>query len=367
VHRVTLPLLLGLTASALADDTAPPTPEAHVFLDFSCLDCADAWEQDAAELLRQGVPVTPHAFPLAGACNAELPAEEDAPASAHCELARAFACVRNEGDPSAFVGMVLQQPLWLRQDLGRDGVAELAEPLGFDRDELAACMAAPETQAAIDRDVELAARLGITRAPAWSLDLGGESVRIGRTGAVVGDVAALRSGTAPDELYVGEELLPEGGRTGDLVVLTRDARKGRKLRSKHVSRIHAPEPFVVPQHLHGLPEGCRPRADLPAGAPLRSDLLDCRPDAAVLALPTEPGVESLGGPYTIFVVAASDLEPGHVLTEADLRFLEAPRADGMAALGCDADTCELDLAAPVGRTVTQPIRAHEPLRKGSLR
>ena len=70
MHRVTLPLLLGLTASALADDTAPPTPEAHVFLDFSCLDCADAWEQDAAELLRQGVPVTPHAFPLAGACNA---------------------------------------------------------------------------------------------------------------------------------------------------------------------------------------------------------------------------------------------------------------------------------------------------------
>lgn len=130
------------------------------FADVLCSHCASLYGT-LAEIRRafpDAVAIETRYFPLDGQCNPSIPrASED---GVRCSAARALVCL--EGDPRAFE---IAGELYARQrGLTNDAILERAGA-ARGRDALAACMAAPETQAKLLADVAWAEEHGIQGTP----------------------------------------------------------------------------------------------------------------------------------------------------------------------------------------------------------
>ena len=123
--------------------------------------------------LRSSVParafsIEPRQFPLDSSCNPAIEGEAQEPI--RCVAARAQICLEDEPDAFEFIGTLFRSASALDEEL----IYRLAEPL-VSREALAACLQAPETEAALQRDIALGVEYGIEGTPLVLLN--GRSVR----------------------------------------------------------------------------------------------------------------------------------------------------------------------------------------------
>lgn len=132
----------------------PPDAPVHLveFTDILCTHCRALIQ--ALETLKKATPagdlsIEPRYFPLDSECNKKVTASKGD--GVRCTGAKAQVCL--EGTPQFWT---LREELFEAQDgLGKEQILQIASK-GMPRAQLEACIAAPETQARIDEDVEYA-------------------------------------------------------------------------------------------------------------------------------------------------------------------------------------------------------------------
>ena len=132
------------------------------FTDFFCPLCQDASRLNEILLAdnRRDLSLVIKHFPLDGACNGKI-ARSLHPGA--CQLASAAACAQEQGRFWELYHRVFQQgPQYHLDELEQDVVRA-----GLDLEAFRGCMAGGRGQAVVQRDVDIAARLGITGTPTY--------------------------------------------------------------------------------------------------------------------------------------------------------------------------------------------------------
>jgi protein-disulfide isomerase/uncharacterized membrane protein len=144
-------------------DDAPV--QVAVFGDFKCLYCRGIARK--LEALRLETPDRVRVWfvnsPSEHACNPNLPEDRVATEGA-CWLARGAECAREQGRFWDYHHFLYEKVL--SKDIGEDLVLERLPEIGLDPDRFRACLGGDSAKAALEADIELGARIGLTFAPA---------------------------------------------------------------------------------------------------------------------------------------------------------------------------------------------------------
>jgi len=130
------------------------------FTDFACPYCARV-HQTLVRLARRYpslVRLQHHDFPLDASCNRRVTTSFHPDA---CRAARFARCAGRQGKFWEFASEVFRNQI----ALGQDDLVDVGRQLGLDLEHLTTCVMLPDTQQAVDDDVELGIRLNVTGTP----------------------------------------------------------------------------------------------------------------------------------------------------------------------------------------------------------
>jgi len=131
------------------------------FSDILCQHCAELHEK-LTVLLSKLPPgsfaIDPRQFPLDVACNPNVPPQASDPI--RCTAAKAIICAEEEQRAFDFAGELFR----IQRTLTEERIYELAEPFAS-REELAACISDPATQAKLSEDIDWAMSCGLKGTP----------------------------------------------------------------------------------------------------------------------------------------------------------------------------------------------------------
>jgi predicted DsbA family dithiol-disulfide isomerase len=183
-----------------------PGPRVDMFVDYQCPACpckTRRVQAQAREAFGDDVEIAIRHFPLSSACN---PAVSDDRHPLACDAARAAEAARLQGDDVAF-RTVHEYFLANKNRLGPELFREAARTAGLDVPRMLADMESAAVEKAIERDVVIATRAGVSATPA--IFLNGRRVTAVCNTPLFWETVAARSGKTPPYVEVLAHRRPE--------------------------------------------------------------------------------------------------------------------------------------------------------------